>query len=138
MNIKKNGSVWLLATLGGKLPLLTNFCHVFWLCVLSLTALTAVIGLGGWFLGDLIASTIVWIQTGELYGMAEVIGLLVCIALLGATLAALMYGTGYVLKALGIIVKTTAKTLTPSSDSFINTTYRSWKDKYCPTVTEVE
>tara|TARA_R110000744_G_scaffold103210_2_gene197995 strand:+ start:2928 stop:3344 length:417 start_codon:yes stop_codon:yes gene_type:complete len=138
MNIKKNGSVWLLATFGGKLPLLTNFCHVFWLCVLSLTTLTAVIGLGGWFLGDLIASTIVWIQTGGLYGAAQGIVVLVCIALLAATLTTLIYGTGYVLKALGMVVKTTTKTLTPSSDSFINTTYRSWKDKYYPTVTEVE
>tara|TARA_R110000851_G_scaffold8429_3_gene32363 strand:- start:464 stop:880 length:417 start_codon:yes stop_codon:yes gene_type:complete len=138
MNIKKNGSIWLLATFGGKLPLLTNFCHVFWLCVLSLTTLTAAIGLGGWAVGDLIASTIVYIQTGELLGAALAVVAFVIVALLAVCLGLIIWTTGWLLRQLGVVVKGVSKAVTPSSNSFINTTYRSWKDKYCPTITEVE
>ena len=135
MNIKKNGSVWLLATFGGKLPLLTNFCHVFWLCVLSLISLTAVIGLVGWFVGDLIAALVVWFETGVLLGSAELVVFITCFVVV---IAAASFAIAYLIRALGSAGVKIIKAVAPSSDSFINTTYRSWKDKYCPTVTEVE
>lgn len=131
MNIKKGSSVWQLGTFNGLTPLSTNFCVVFWTSVVSMLALVTVVGLGSWFIGDLSAALWAFFMTGELMGTARFL-VLVAIIVIGAVL---LYFTVILLGVLGL---KTIKVVTTNEDSFIRTTYRSWKDKYCPTVTEVK
>lgn len=123
--------MWQLATVYGAVPLSTNFCHVFWISVLTTIVTILACFVSGWFLGDLVASAIVSFQYGELVGMFAAAVILVC-------LWVGLYAVLFVLTLLGAGADKTAEVLRPKPGGFIDTTYRSWKDKYCPTVTEVE
>jgi len=130
MKIKKGSSVWQLATLNGKIPLSTNFCAVFWVCVSSLAAVILAVGLGSYFVGDLLAN----IMAFCISGMNTPIGfplLFVLIQIVAALVTAIFAGVG----ASAVVGWEAAEgVIKKSGDSFIGVAYRSCKDKYCPTV----
>ena len=130
MKIKKGGSIWKLATVFGNIPLSANFCAVFWTCLATLLATTLIALLGGYFLGDFLASFYVFLTTGEVYGVTGVViffSIVATIIIIGAHLLSFISSkSGEVYEKIKL-----------SEDNFISTAYRSWKDKYCPTVEEV-
>ena len=128
MNVKKNTSIWKLATLWDSMSLPRDFCSLCRALIGHLLIVAGAILIGAGFLGSLFGNLAGWAISGVFLMTFPVLFLLIlAIMILAAVLVA------------GAILGT--KEIQRSSviqNSFIGTAYSSWKDKYCPMVEEAE
>tara|TARA_R110000772_G_scaffold60095_3_gene135642 strand:- start:2168 stop:2563 length:396 start_codon:yes stop_codon:yes gene_type:complete len=127
ISVKNGSSIHQLATLWGEENLPTNFCSLFWLVLFRFGLISVGCICIGAFLGFLVAGIVASIVVGYVIWTAPLIVLTILFALVGAIFACAFIAH----KASESMDENPKNTLS----NMVNA-YSSWKDKYCPKVTE--
>jgi hypothetical protein len=129
MIIKRDSSIWQLATRWGDKNLPSNFCNLTWSCIWTFMLISVTAGLGSTAAGKLLGELVAWAVTGVFIGTPTLAVATVLFLFISALIL-------IVLLMVVLTSKSTATTVRKVSNSYIGTAYKSWKHKYCPTIEE--
>ena len=127
ISVKNGSSIHQLATLWGEENLPTNFCSLFWLVTFRFGLISVGCICVGAFMGFLVAGIIASIVVGYIIWTIPIVLLSALIVIVS------------VIASVAIVGYKVSESMDENPENTLSNivnAYSSWKDKYCPKVTE--